>query len=188
MLCLGRYTRYLLTILQNKTQSRDMTYLNWKRQCKSMRYNFPIIIAKSFHSRLSISCMETVSATMSDPFYCLLQFFDEIHLLRSSGLEVMKLAMARGEIRCIGATTKSDYEDNIQSKPSVERYPRQWYSPLWTGIPCCSKWVLHSDYWPGMINQYVSNVTEENFVIAELLNPCTYCRCCVSQPRCSICY
>jgi len=58
-------------------------------------------------------------------------FFDEIHTLvgagtggKSDDLEasnILKPALARGEISCIGATTPSEYDSKIKGNPALER-------------------------------------------------------------------
>jgi ATP-dependent Clp protease ATP-binding subunit ClpC len=56
-------------------------------------------------------------------------FLDEIHTVvgagdRSGGLDaanIMKPALARGEIRCIGATTIDEYRKHIEKDPALER-------------------------------------------------------------------
>lgn len=56
-------------------------------------------------------------------------FIDEIHNLIGAGraegssdaANIMKPALARGEIRCIGATTISEYRRYIESDPALER-------------------------------------------------------------------
>lgn len=56
-------------------------------------------------------------------------FIDEIHNIVGAGstagsmdaANILKPALARGEIRCIGATTYSDYRKSIESDPALER-------------------------------------------------------------------
>ena len=56
-------------------------------------------------------------------------FIDEIHNLVGAGqgsgsmdaADIMKPALARGEIKCIGATTISEYRKYIESDPALER-------------------------------------------------------------------
>ena len=56
-------------------------------------------------------------------------FIDEIHNLIGAGraegsmdaANIMKPALARGELRCIGATTISEYRSYIESDPALER-------------------------------------------------------------------
>ena len=57
-------------------------------------------------------------------------FIDEIHMLVGAGqtgdgsmdaANLIKPALARGELRCIGATTISEYRRNIETDPALER-------------------------------------------------------------------
>ncbi len=56
-------------------------------------------------------------------------FIDEIHNIIGAGsangsmdaANILKPALARGEIRCIGATTTQDYKKHIESDPALER-------------------------------------------------------------------
>ena len=56
-------------------------------------------------------------------------FLDEIHTLIAAGAaeggmdaaNILKPALARGEIRCIGATTTSEYRKHIEKDPALER-------------------------------------------------------------------
>lgn len=56
-------------------------------------------------------------------------FFDEIHTLVGAGLaggsmdaaNILKPALARGRIRCIGATTPQEYRQHIEKDPALER-------------------------------------------------------------------
>ncbi|MBX3214495.1 MAG: AAA family ATPase [Labilithrix sp.] len=53
-------------------------------------------------------------------------FFDEIHVLfgpdaGDEGTTELKLALARGEIACIGATTEHDYRRSIDADPGLSR-------------------------------------------------------------------
>lgn len=56
-------------------------------------------------------------------------FFDEIHSLMTSGgvsggvnpADILKPALARGDIRCIGATTMDEYARHIQSDAALDR-------------------------------------------------------------------
>ncbi len=56
-------------------------------------------------------------------------FIDEIHTLIGAGklsggmdaAQILKPALARGELRCIGATTISEYRKHIESDPALER-------------------------------------------------------------------
>ena len=69
-----------------------------------------------------------VRESRSDPN--LILFMDEIHTMVGAGgghgkgmdaAQVLKPAMARGEIRLIGATTTAEYRKHIESDPALER-------------------------------------------------------------------
>ncbi len=59
----------------------------------------------------------------------LILFIDEIHTLVGAGgardaldaANIMKPALARGELRCIGATTPDEYRKHIEKDPALER-------------------------------------------------------------------
>lgn len=59
----------------------------------------------------------------------IIAFFDELHNLVRAGAgessmgagNILKPALARGEIRCIGATTLDEYRENIEKDPALER-------------------------------------------------------------------
>jgi ATP-dependent Clp protease ATP-binding subunit ClpC len=78
----------------------------------------------SFEARLQALLAET----SQDPNLVL--FFDEIHtLVRAGAVEggaldaanLLKPALARGELRCIGATTPDEFDGFIQTDPAFER-------------------------------------------------------------------
>jgi ATP-dependent Clp protease ATP-binding subunit ClpA len=56
-------------------------------------------------------------------------FIDEMHMLigagdwrgRSDAANILKPALARGRIRCIGATTYDEYREHIEEDPALER-------------------------------------------------------------------
>jgi ATP-dependent Clp protease ATP-binding subunit ClpA len=56
-------------------------------------------------------------------------FIDEMHMLigagdwrgRSDAANILKPALARGRIRCIGATTYDEYREHIEADPALER-------------------------------------------------------------------
>src|SRR5262249_30299311 len=56
-------------------------------------------------------------------------FIDELHLVVGAGkaegsmdaANLLKPALARGELRCIGATTLDEYRENIEKDPALER-------------------------------------------------------------------
>jgi ATP-dependent Clp protease ATP-binding subunit ClpC len=67
-------------------------------------------------------------------------FIDEIHtILRAGAVEggaldagnILKPALARGDMRCIGATTEDEYKQYIASDAALERR----FQPVWVGEP-----------------------------------------------------
>ena len=66
-------------------------------------------------------------------------FIDELHLVVGAGkaegsmdaANLLKPALARGELRCIGATTLDEYRENIEKDPALERR----FQPVKVGEP-----------------------------------------------------
>ena len=66
-------------------------------------------------------------------------FIDELHLVVGAGkadgamdaANLLKPALARGELRCIGATTLDEYRENIEKDPALERR----FQPVQVGEP-----------------------------------------------------
>jgi ATP-dependent Clp protease ATP-binding subunit ClpB len=66
-------------------------------------------------------------------------FIDELHLVVGAGkaegamdaANLLKPALARGELRCIGATTLDEYRENIEKDPALERR----FQPVYVGEP-----------------------------------------------------
>ena len=66
-------------------------------------------------------------------------FIDEIHTLVGAGAtqgamdasNILKPALARGELRCIGATTLDEYRKHIEKDPALERR----FQPVFVGEP-----------------------------------------------------
>ncbi|HWE40713.1 MAG TPA: ATP-dependent chaperone ClpB [Isosphaeraceae bacterium] len=66
-------------------------------------------------------------------------FIDELHLVVGAGkaegamdaANLLKPALARGELRCIGATTLDEYRENIEKDPALERR----FQPIFVGEP-----------------------------------------------------
>src|SRR4051794_9510773 len=66
-------------------------------------------------------------------------FIDELHLVVGAGkaegsmdaANLLKPALARGELRCIGATTLDEYRENIEKDPALERR----FQPVFVGEP-----------------------------------------------------
>jgi ATP-dependent Clp protease ATP-binding subunit ClpB len=66
-------------------------------------------------------------------------FVDELHLVVGAGkgegamdaANLLKPALARGELRCIGATTLDEYREHIEKDPALERR----FQPVFVGEP-----------------------------------------------------
>ncbi|WP_165223640.1 ATP-dependent chaperone ClpB [Aquisphaera insulae] len=66
-------------------------------------------------------------------------FIDELHLVVGAGkadgamdaANLLKPALARGELRCIGATTLDEYREHIEKDPALERR----FQPIFVGEP-----------------------------------------------------
>src|SRR5207302_11375362 len=66
-------------------------------------------------------------------------FIDELHLVVGAGkaegsmdaANLLKPALARGELRCIGATTLDEYRQHIEKDPALERR----FQPVFVGEP-----------------------------------------------------
>src|SRR3954447_2351511 len=66
-------------------------------------------------------------------------FIDELHLVVGAGkadgamdaANLLKPALARGQLRCIGATTLDEYRENIEKDPALERR----FQPVFVGEP-----------------------------------------------------
>ena len=71
------------------------------------------------------------------------QMIDEVHTLIGAGAaegaidaaNILKPALARGELQCIGATTLDEYRKHIEKDPALERYAR---------LPCVLPTSKHS--------------------------------------------
>jgi ATP-dependent Clp protease ATP-binding subunit ClpB len=66
-------------------------------------------------------------------------FIDELHLVVGAGkaegsmdaANLLKPALARGELRCIGATTLDEYREHVEKDPALERR----FQPVFVGEP-----------------------------------------------------
>ena len=64
---------------------------------------------------------------------------DEVHTLVGTGAaegaldaaNILKPALARGELQCIGATTIDEYRQHIEKDPALERH----FQPVWVNEP-----------------------------------------------------
>ncbi len=87
-----------------------------------------------FEERLKAVIKEVTSAEGR-----IILFIDELHLLVGAGksegamdaANLLKPALARGELRSIGATTLDEYRENIEKDPALERR----FQPVFVGEP-----------------------------------------------------
>jgi len=86
-----------------------------------------VVAGTSFRGEFENRIRQIILEIKKDPDIIL--FIDEIHNLTGAGsatgsmdaANIFKPALARGEIRCIGATTLEDYKKHIESDPALER-------------------------------------------------------------------
>jgi hypothetical protein len=88
---------------------------------------------KQHTSYLSRGCIAALHIILSLRYACnqftSLQMIDEVHTLIGAGAaegaidaaNILKPALARGELQCIGATTLDEYRKHIEKDPALER-------------------------------------------------------------------
>jgi len=82
-----------------------------------------------FEERLKAVLEEVKSANESQGTRGIILFIDEIHTVLGAGktdgamdaANLLKPMLARGELRCIGATTLSEYRQHVEKDPAFER-------------------------------------------------------------------
>ncbi|MGB2791695.1 MAG: ATP-dependent Clp protease ATP-binding subunit [Candidatus Moraniibacteriota bacterium] len=98
------------------------------RDAKVILLDLPALVAgTSFRGEFEARLKEIVREAREHPNIIL--FLDEIHTLvgagnASGGLDaanILKPALSRGDIRCIGATTSAEYKRHIEKDPALER-------------------------------------------------------------------
>lgn len=86
-----------------------------------------VIAGTMYRGEFEARLKQIVDDIKSDPESIL--FIDEIHTIVGTGssqgsldaANILKPALARGELRCIGATTMEEYKKYIESDPALER-------------------------------------------------------------------
>jgi ATP-dependent Clp protease ATP-binding subunit ClpC len=86
-----------------------------------------LVAGTKYRGEFEERLQQIVEEAEADPNIVL--FFDEIHTLVGAGsaggsldaANILKPAMARGRIRCIGATTAREYRQHIEKDPALER-------------------------------------------------------------------
>lgn len=77
------------------------------------------------HNVCEVACVKQ----LADFEAICLQMIDEVHTLIGAGAaegaidaaNILKPALARGELQCIGATTLDEYRKHIEKDPALER-------------------------------------------------------------------
>jgi len=97
--------------------------------CRILELNIGALMAGTqYRGALEQKMLELLKQLKQDPNAIL--FIDEVHLIMGTGstegstvdlANLLKPALARGEIRCIGATTLQEYRKFIEKDPAVER-------------------------------------------------------------------
>ncbi|MDX9892798.1 MAG: ATP-dependent Clp protease ATP-binding subunit [Patescibacteria group bacterium] len=86
-----------------------------------------IVAGTSFRGEFENRLKQIINEAKTNP--AIILFIDEIHNLIGTGgasgsmdaANILKPSLARGEIRCIGATTIEEYKKNIETDPALER-------------------------------------------------------------------
>ena len=86
-----------------------------------------VVAGTSFRGEFENRLKQIINEVKKNPNIIL--FIDEVHNIIGAGsaagsmdaANILKPALARGEIRCIGATTLEEYKKNIESDPALER-------------------------------------------------------------------
>src|SRR4051795_11960204 len=81
--------------------------------------------------------LKAVLKEVTDSQGRIIMFIDELHLVVGAGkaegsmdaANLLKPALARGELRCIGATTLDEYREHIEKDPALERRSQPVFVP-----------------------------------------------------------
>lgn len=102
-----------------------------------------VVAGTSFRGEFENRIKQIINEIKKNPEIIL--FIDEIHNIIGAGsatgsmdaANILKPALARGEIRCIGATTLEDYKKQIESDPALERR----FQPIFINQPTVNKTI-----------------------------------------------
>ena len=102
-----------------------------------------VVAGTSFRGEFENRLKQIIAEVKKNPNIIL--FIDEIHNIIGAGsatgsmdaANILKPALARGEIRCIGATTTEDFKKYIESDPALERR----FQPIFVDQPNVAKTI-----------------------------------------------
>lgn len=102
-----------------------------------------VVAGTSFRGEFENRFKQILMAVKKDPNIIL--FIDELHNITGAGsatgsmdaANILKPALARGEIRCIGATTLEDYKKHIENDSALERR----FQPIIINQPTAQKTI-----------------------------------------------
>lgn len=102
-----------------------------------------LIAGTTYRGEFEARLKQVVDEIKSDPH--IIVFIDELHTIVGAGTNsgsldaanMLKPSLARGYLRCIGATTNEEYKKHIESDPALERR----FQPIVVGEPTMEKTV-----------------------------------------------
>ncbi|MBI5230392.1 MAG: ATP-dependent Clp protease ATP-binding subunit [Candidatus Magasanikbacteria bacterium] len=102
-----------------------------------------LIAGTTYRGEFEARLKQVVDEIKNDPH--IIVFIDELHTIVGAGsnsgsldaANMLKPALARGFLRCIGATTSEEYKKHIESDPALERR----FQPLVVGEPSMEETV-----------------------------------------------
>ncbi|MGK2848741.1 MAG: ATP-dependent Clp protease ATP-binding subunit [Minisyncoccota bacterium] len=116
----------LVAALAKKIVTGDVPHTLLHKRILSLDLTL-VVAGTNFRGEFEARLKEILTETMRNPDIIL--FIDEIHTMvgagnTSGGLDaanILKPALSRGEIRCIGATTFAEYKRHIEKDPALDR-------------------------------------------------------------------
>jgi ATP-dependent Clp protease ATP-binding subunit ClpB len=107
-------------------------------KCRLFSLDMGALVAGASHAGEFEKRLKDVLKEVQDSDGTIILFIDEMHLLLGAGkggsinaANLMKPALARGELRCIGATTLDEYREYVEKDPAFERR----FQPVQVGEP-----------------------------------------------------